>query len=120
LKRRVFRARPDDISKFGKFMYGDLVYDRGVPCIKAPREMLFTTCVRGTEGEYIGRVDRNGVAIYEHDIVLVHHPRAGSKGDTVKCTVRRKSNGLWYGHRKGVSPDVDLWNCKWLEVMSHE
>jgi len=78
MDRYKFRALCDDISDF-TFKYGSLVYDEhGNPRILTDvKSMLFTTCVKGTEGQHIGLHDCKETDIYEGDIVLVCESMVG-------------------------------------------
>jgi uncharacterized phage protein (TIGR01671 family) len=78
MNRYKFRALCDDISDF-TFKYGSLVYDEhGNPRILTDvKNMLFTTCVKETEGQYIGLPDCKETDIYEGDIVLVCESMVG-------------------------------------------
>lgn len=68
-----FRALKDDMSNC-RFMYGDLVYDAiGDPMIVqidySRNGLIFNSCIRGTEGQFTGIFDDDGVEIYEGDTI---------------------------------------------------
>lgn len=65
-----FRSLKDDMSNCN-FVYGSLIYSElGIPRIQEDsKKMVFSSCIKGTEGQFIGSKDENNQDIYDGDIV---------------------------------------------------
>ena len=72
-----FRAIKDDMSDC-KFVYGNLSYGFGdCPQIQENKAKLFTTCLKGTEGQMWKPSE--GLTVYTEDLIMAECSPSGSK-----------------------------------------
>lgn len=75
MRKIEFKAVKDDMSNV-KFVFGQLVYDAvGTPRItevdSSGQGLTFHTCLKNTECQFTGILDKNEKRIFENDIVQV-------------------------------------------------
>lgn len=117
MREILFRAKKDDMSDF-KFVYGYLTYNEvGEPRIYHYETNTFTTCVKGTEGQFTGLSDKNGNKIFEKDIVNADERRFDSRVKT-SIFVKREviyTNGCFCL----LNSQIDLCHCDRIEIIGN-
>lgn len=128
MNRKIkFRALKDDMSNC-TFQYGELLYDvNGMPIIvhkdSSGEGFRYTTCIKGTEGQFTGLLDIEDTEVYEGDLLNIGSNGFGfitnEKGKNIVCEVKiyngdyilfRTDSKLTWGRLSRLKEM--LWNCQ--------